>query len=293
MLHALIRFSDLLVVDRKPRYRRPPSKLYADIQQSSSTPLGSSLQSLAQRASINNKTTQKSSSLQSLAQRAAGQRGMSALQTLASRQQQQRTTTTTTTTNTATTTSTTTSSSPKPSSLAALAQKSSANKGRTSLAHLATRSRPSETSTRSSSSNQGLSGLAKLAKSNISDKPTLSSSSLEKQQHQQQQQQPVKETMKDAAPTKAFHITNDQPANPLCAKPSAAANFLFMHMYPEQANTTTPAPIPAFSSVGQVFYEAVKTSDDTIQVFSFDVPSPDDIVMEAQSQRSGGQLRKS
>lgn len=293
MLHALIRFSDLLVVDRKPRYRRPPSKLYANIQQSSSTPLGSSLQSLAQRASINNKTTQKSSSLQSLAQRAAGQRGMSALQTLASRQQQQQRTTTTTTTNTAT--STTTSSSPKPSSLAALAQKSSANKGRTSLAHLATRSRPSETSTRSSSSNQGLSGLAKLAKSNVSDKPTLSSSSLEKQQHQQQQQQqqPVKETMKDTAPTKAFHITNDQPANPLCAKPSAAANFLFMHMYPEQANTTTPAPIPAFSSVGQVFYEAVKTSDDTIPVFSFDVPSPDDIVMEAQSQRSGGQLRKS
>lgn len=290
MLHALIRFSDLLVVDRKPRYRRPPSKLYADIQQS--TPLGSSLQSLAQRASINNKTTQKSSSLQSLAQRAAGQRGMSALQTLASRQQQQQqrtTTTTTTTTTTNTATTTTTSSSPKPSSLAALAQKSSANKGRTSLAHLATRSRPSETSTRPSSSNQGLSGLAKLAKSNVSDKPTLSSSSLEKQQHQQ----PVKETMKDIAPTKAFHITNDQPANPLCAKPSAAANFLFMHMYPEQSNTTTPTPIPAFSSIGQVFYEAVKTSDDTIQVFSFDVPSPDDIVMEAQSQRSGGQLRKS
>lgn len=250
----------------------------------------SSLQSLAQRASTNNKPTQKASSLQSLAQKAAGQRGMSALQTLASRQQQRTATTTSSTTTTNTTA--TPSSSPKPSSLAALAQKSSASKGRTSLAHLATRSRPSETSARPTSSNQGLSGLAKLAsKSNVSDKPSLSPS-LEKQR--QQQQQPVKETMKDVTPKKAFHITNDQPANPLCAKPSAAANFLFMHMYPQQANTTTtPSPIPAFSSIGRAFYEAVKTSDDTIKAFSFDVPSPDDIVMEAQSQRSGGQLRKS
>ncbi|KAI7885682.1 hypothetical protein K492DRAFT_9925 [Lichtheimia hyalospora FSU 10163] len=277
------------VADRKPRYRRPPARLYADVQPSPSpSPLGSSLQSLAQRATINNKTTQKSSSLQSLAQKAAGQRGMSALQTLASRQQQR---TATTPSNTTTTTSP--SSSPKPSSLAALAQKSSASKGRTSLAHLATRSNPSETSTRPPSSNQGLSALAKLAsKPNMSDKPTSLSPSLEKQQ-QQQQQQEVEETMKPVTtPEKTLPMINDQPANPLCAKPSAAANFLFMHMYPQQTNAAS-LPIPAFSSIGQVFYDAVKPLDDTIKVFSFDVPSPDDVVMEAQSHRSGGQLRKS
>ena len=286
MLHALIRSSDLLVVDRKPRYRRPPARLYADVQPSSS-PMGSSLQSLAQRTAINTKTTQKSSSLQSLAQKAAGQRGMSALQTLASRQQQR-----TATTLSSTTTTTSPSSSPKPSSLAALAQKSSASKGRTSLAHLATRSSSSETSTRPTSSNQGLSALAKLAsKSNMSDKPTSLSSSLEKQQ--QQQQQPVKETMKPVTtPEKTLPMINDQPANPLCAKPSAAANFLFMHLYPQQTNATS-LPIPAFSSIGQVFYDAAKPLNDTIKAFAFDVPSPDDVVMEAQSHRSGGQLRKS
>ncbi|KAI7847355.1 hypothetical protein BDC45DRAFT_356556 [Circinella umbellata] len=77
--------------------------------------------------------------------------------------------------------------------------------------------------------------------------------------------------------------------NPLCAPPSTAANFLFKRNSNQEGmeNIDILSNLP--SSVGQAFYEAMKkASVENIHLFSFHDPSPDDIVLKAQSQRSGG-----
>lgn len=62
--------------------------------------------------------------------------------------------------------------------------------------------------------------------------------------------------------------------NPLCAKPSAAAQFLFKSQQPERV-----------FDAQDVFRNATKKPT-CIHVFHFDQPSPDDVVLAAQSQRS-------
>lgn len=66
--------------------------------------------------------------------------------------------------------------------------------------------------------------------------------------------------------------------NPLCAKPSAAAQFLFK---PQQSLQQFDAQ--------SVFQQALKKPT-SIHVFEFDQPSPDDIVIAAQNQRGGKKL---
>jgi hypothetical protein len=86
-----------------------------------------------------------------------------------------------------------------------------------------------------------------------------------------------KVTTEEALQTeKKLEITEEEEPyiNPLCAKPSAAAQFLFK---PQQSERVFDAQ--------DVFQKATKKPT-CIHVFEFDQPSPDDIVITAQSQRS-------
>lgn len=65
--------------------------------------------------------------------------------------------------------------------------------------------------------------------------------------------------------------------NPLCAKPSTAAQFLFKPQQSLQFDAQS------------VFQQALKKPT-SIHVFEFDKPSPDDIVIAAQNQRGGKKL---
>ena len=324
---------NIIILDRRPRYRRPPSKLYPDIlwkkqqqeqgqqekkpttslAQLSQRPRTSALQSLANRnnptttgtanvssspllglAKKNNSETAKrhaTSSLQSLAQKSAAQRGKSALQSLASRQQQ---------------TTSTTVSQPKPSPLAALAKSSTKyssndnnnnnNNSKTGLAHLATRTATMKSSQQTNKLS-GLAGLAKKQQQPLKQQEQEQSRPEPKEQSKFQQQQQLTEK-KEGIQTTTIEIKNQQPkisipitANPLCAPPSAAATFLFKRNPNKEIieNNNTDVLLALPDSVGQAFYEAMKkASAENIHIFSFNDPSPDDVVLEAQSHRSGG-----
>lgn len=74
------------------------------------------------------------------------------------------------------------------------------------------------------------------------------------------------------------HDIKEEEQDPLLGKPSAVAQFLFK-------STAEPRVFDAHS----VFQQATQKPS-SIKVFQFDQPSPDDIVLAAQSQRGGKHL---
>lgn len=338
-LNRLYLLSFLDDVDqRKPRYRRPPSKLYSDSIASLDTPAASrtslqqlaknqgrplssnisSLRQLAQNGKRNDaglakqKTTgdkgeatvpsSSTGSLRSLAQQAAGQRGVSALQNLASRHTQ-------TSTNVGQKSVTTREGSTARSSLASLAQASGGGggKGLSSLAQLASRRKADTTlkpGVKLSTTSMGLAALAKRStattKENddqplvvqtetsvVSEPAAKPTSTISTTSTPLQGSAKMSRTLqKTILPTTAD--------NPLCAPPSSAARFLFSPMETSNRVNThierVSAPLP--NSIAQTLYEAMRSSATNCTMFAFDIPSPDDIVLEAQSQRSGGKGAK-
>lgn len=219
------------------------------------------------------------SSLRSLAQQAAGQRGKSALQNLVARKA----------TATPGTAPSSVSSDTKPvpgrSSLTSLAQRSTASTGPrpggSSLANLALRSKkPSPQPSQTPAANTTL-------RSTESPAPAVPLTSKVAQEREGPKEQPQAE---EAEPVKSEPLASI-PQNPLCAPPSAAANFLFVPSRLDQCSSNHPTVNPV--SLDQALYEAMRTSAHAIEVFSFDIPSPDDVVFNAQRHRSGGKLAKS
>lgn len=300
---------------RKPRYRRPPAKLYADKKyqamvsssdeqsasqkpspsttsllsklNKTSSPV-SALQTLSSRkpagnasplSSLKANSDKPKSSLQSLAQKSAGQRGISALQTLASRQ-----TRPLSDNNNEGTTSSQAKGSKPSLSLAEMAQRSAGAKGRTSLAQLASRSVAAAVATaramEQTSITTKLSGLARKP----SSEPPLAAQ--KESVDESVEKKDVKQQPEKAEPT-ITTVSSNALLNPLCAGPSEAALFLFSKMDPDGYYAANVSASSFPTSIGQAFYEAVKASAQNIQPFAFDAPSPDDIVLEAQSHRSG------
>ncbi|KAI8992412.1 hypothetical protein BDB01DRAFT_431635 [Pilobolus umbonatus] len=159
------------------------------------------------------------------------------------------------------------------SSLQSLASK--ATKPELSLQNLAKRT----TLTTSPKSNS----LAHLANRASTPQKTVKSEintpSIKKESIQQQPPQPKVE--KKA--TKPLEDTiSDQTYNPLYAKPSVAAQFLFMQLdKPPHTHFSTKSTQPIHSTL----YESIRKSS-PIHIFEFNTPSPDDIVFNAQSKRS-------
>ncbi|KAL9546519.1 hypothetical protein MBANPS3_006616 [Mucor bainieri] len=182
------------------------------------------------------------------------------------------------------------------SSLQALAQRSTTGaKTPPSLASLATKS-PSSTTTE-----KPLNSLAHLASRQPASKPTtivgksalssLASRSPAAPKPASLKPVPVAVAVAPATPasnvdtskTTVEESSSDEEEeeavydNPLCAKPSAAAQFLFKPQQPLQFDAQS------------VFQHALKKPT-SIHVFDFDQPSPDDIVIAAQNQRGGKKL---
>lgn len=135
----------------------------------------------------------------------------------------------------------------KPSSLASLA--SNAPKPLSSLQSLATRAPVQKTPAVRTTASPKLGSLSSLASRPPIKlaKPTV-----------------IKHAPIEAKPSPPV----EQVTNPLVAKPSLAAQFLFR-----------PQPSPSLQPPPE------KSRHVSIHVFQFDQPSPDDIVMAAQSQR--------
>ncbi|KAF7731825.1 HBS1-like protein [Apophysomyces ossiformis] len=291
---------------RKPHYRRPPAKLYSDsiasmdtpaasrmsLQQLSKNqgrPLSSNMSSLRQLA-LNGKrndvglskqkatgdkgeaTVPSSSagSLRSLVQQAAGQRGVSALQNLASRHTQ-------TSTNVGQRSVTTRDGSTARSSLASLAQASGVGggKGLSSLAQLASRRKADTTlkpDAKCSSTSMGLAALAKRSTAitkEKDDQPLVVQT--ETSVVAEPAAKPTSTTSTSSTPlqgstkmstTVQKTILPTTADNPLCAPPSSAARFLFSPMESfNRINThieRISAPLP--NSIAQTLYEAMRSS---------------------------------
>lgn len=173
------------------------------------------------------------------------------------------------------------SSNAKPlSSLQSLAQRANKTSSMPSLASLAQKSTPPKT---------GGNSLAGLATRTNTPQPTKLGSLTSLASKQTPPPTPPTSVAKPpiVSETKMAHPPKEQikkeeeeeeeiVENPLIAKPSLAAQFLFQ---PQQQ----PKSIP----IDDILAKAMKKSL-SIQVFQFDQPSPDDIVMSAQSQRGGG-----
>jgi hypothetical protein len=143
------------------------------------------------------------------------------------------------------------------SSLTSLAHKSSTASS-SSLTHLASRQTTSE-------KKGSLASLASKSSPSQTKPPTISLTPVASK--------PITEAVLE--PEKDQELEEEELfINPLCAKPSAAAQFLFK-----------PQPERVFNAQ-DVFQKATKKPS-CIHVFEFDQPSPDDIVIAAQSQRGG------
>ncbi|KAG2202156.1 hypothetical protein INT46_005794 [Mucor plumbeus] len=223
--------------------------------------LSSARQSTAQSTNSLAQLRQKmqkpaTSSLASIASSSSeGKKPLSSLQTLAQRS------------------NTNTKSAP---SLASLAVKSSSavEKPSNSLAHLASRQSAPKTTT----SNTGGS-LAGLVSKQSQPKPTSIKSlsplpSLPLPPSFPAKSVPIVDTPNPTLEELSSSSDEEEESiyeNPLCAKPSAAAQFLFKPQQSLQFDAQT------------VFQQALKKSN-AIHVFEFDQPSPDDVVIAAQNQ---------
>ncbi|KAK4517031.1 uncharacterized protein ATC70_000359 [Mucor velutinosus] len=246
-----------IMSDQNSNKKAMPSLSSLSNSRQSSSPANS----LAQlRQNMQKPVTSSSSSLASLASSssAEGKRPLSSLQALAQRS------------------NTTAKTAP---SLASLAVKSpsptTTQKPLNSLAHLASRQ-----SAPNSNAGVGKSALSSLA-------PKQSTATRPASMKPVSSPTPVVSAA-PAANVDTNRLTNEESSsdeeqeeaiyeNPLCAKPSAAAQFLFK---PQQSLQFDPQ---------SVFSQALKKPT-SIHVFEFDQPSPDDIVIAAQNQRGGKKL---
>ncbi|KAI8370104.1 hypothetical protein EDC96DRAFT_102434 [Choanephora cucurbitarum] len=179
-------------------------------------------------------------SLASLASLSASKKPMSSLQSLAQRNK--------------------TTSTP---SLASLAQKSSTNAGTLpSLSHLASRqTKPNSLTHLAAPPVKQPSPAINNATVNPSSLPSLT------------KKKPMAAPL-TAEPEPRVQEEEPEMENPLCAPPSAAAQFLF-------------EPQPKIMFDPKIIFQQAVNKSTHIQPFSFDKPSPDDVVLSAQSQRSG------
>ncbi|CEP16061.1 hypothetical protein [Parasitella parasitica] len=163
-------------------------------------------------------------------------------------------------------------------SLASLAANSSVEKPLSSLAHLASRQSTPKPISSARGGGGGGGSLADLASRKPSAKPAL----IKPPSLPAVPPATAAPRSKSPTPEESVSSSDDDEEeeeeqesmyeNPLCAKPSAAAQFLFK---PQQSLKFNPQA---------VFQQARKQR---ISVFEFDQPSPDDIVIAAQNQRSG------
>lgn len=163
-------------------------------------------------------------------------------------------------------------------SLASLAQRSTPKTN--SLTHLATRNSPASIVKPASATGAGLLKLSSLVK-----QPNKTVSEPPKEQIKQEDS----ESNSDKSSEHTEEEQEEEEDNPLCAKPSVAAQFLF-----EPQPRIVPAKEVNFltASLQAMFYDDLKKSS-SIPIFAFDKPSPDDIVLAAQSQRGAGSTKRS
>lgn len=164
-------------------------------------------------------------------------------------------------------------------SLASLAQRSTPKAN--SLTHLATRNSPASIAKPASATGAGLLKLSSLVK-----QPNKTVSEPPKEQAKQEDSESNSDKSSEHTEKEQEEEEED---NPLCAKPSAAAQFLF-----EPQPKVVPAKEVDFltASLQAMFYDDLKKSS-SIPIFAFDKPSPDDIVLAAQSQRGAGSTKRS
>ncbi|CEG65078.1 Putative Elongation factor EF-1 alpha subunit [Rhizopus microsporus] len=162
-------------------------------------------------------------------------------------------------------------------SLASLAQRSTPKTN--SLTHLATRNSPASIAKPASATGAGLLKLSSLVK-----QPNKTVSEPPKEQAKQEDS----ESNSDKSSEHTEEEQEEEEDNPLCAKPSVAAQFLF-----EPQPKVVPAKEVNFltASLQAMFYDDLKKSS-SIPIFAFDKPSPDDIVLAAQSQRGAGSAKR-
>ncbi|ORE07288.1 hypothetical protein BCV72DRAFT_249491 [Rhizopus microsporus var. microsporus] len=165
-------------------------------------------------------------------------------------------------------------------SLASLAQRSTPKTN--SLTHLANRNSSASIAKPTSATGAGLLKLSSLVK-----QPNKIVSEPPKEQTKQEDSESNSD--KSGENTEEEQEEEEEEDNPLCAKPSAAAQFLF-----EPQPKVVPAKEVNFltASLQAMFYDDLKKSS-SIPIFTFDKPSPDDIVLAAQSQRGAGSTKRS
>jgi hypothetical protein len=165
-------------------------------------------------------------------------------------------------------------------SLASLAQKSTLSGGKTGLSHLAKRTKPSTLKPTTLQKQQPVVSNQQP----IEKKESVETPKRKEEEQPQEKQQEEKET-----PSPISYVPVQ---DPLWAEPSEAAQFLFQ---PQQLVINKEAQQLADSftqSIQSIFYNVMKSSSNQIKAFNFDVPSPDDIVLDAQTNRGGGAAKK-
>ncbi|KAG1198815.1 hypothetical protein G6F70_005463 [Rhizopus microsporus] len=165
-------------------------------------------------------------------------------------------------------------------SLASLAQRSTPKTN--GLTHLATRNSPASITKPASTTGAGLLKLSSLVK-----QPNKTVSEPPKEQIKQEDSESNSDKSSEHTEEEQEEEEEEED-NPLCAKPSAAAQFLF-----EPQPRIVPAKEVNFltASLQAMFYDDLKKSS-SIPIFAFDKPSPDDIVLAAQSQRGAGSTKR-
>ncbi|ORX51593.1 hypothetical protein DM01DRAFT_1080760 [Hesseltinella vesiculosa] len=246
---------------------KPVASSFSLASKSTAKPTSSlaALASASKPSSLTN--TVPSSSLQSLAQKSQGQGKLTSLQNLASKR-----------TSSPSPVSTLTNLATSPtSSLASLASMSSQKKS-TGLASLAHRSTPSAPATPTSPALPSLTSLVTPKPAAVPSSPVVAGNL---PTHQE--------------PAKTIKYTTISPAPParLIAPPSTAATFLFQPRHPLASAASDTIAATFSQSIAQSFYCALATKPSNIRVFQFDVPSPDDVALKAQSQRSGAKPTRS
>jgi hypothetical protein len=167
------------------------------------------------------------------------------------------------------------------SSLASLAQKSTLSGGKTGFSHLATRTKPSTLKPTMLQKQQPVvSNQQPIEKKESVEAPKRK----EEEQQQEEQQQEEKET-----PSPISYVPVQ---DPLWAEPSEAAQFLFQPQQPVMNKEAQQLADSFTQSIQSIFYNVMKSSSNQIKAFDFDVPSPDDIVLAAQTNRSGSAAKK-
>ncbi|ORZ18624.1 hypothetical protein BCR42DRAFT_230175 [Absidia repens] len=240
------------------------------------------------------------SSLLSLAQKSAGQRNMSALQNLANRQKSSSPTSLSSLSKQTSTGNSTTGDRSHSNTLTHLASQSRTNKlpsSQTSLSSLAS-------SSRNASKLLG-SSAKQLNESSNTETPSPAATTDNKQIEQRIKTATISKPDIDSKTATAVTSSNENhfdemiskatksTVNPLIAPPSPAAVFLFQPHEQRPSSLSADINMALPNSLAQAFYETMSLSSvSKTKLFKFDAPSPDDIVMTAQSQRGSNKPKK-